>query len=417
MPLYEEKLINPLAIRFSQDRIWPDFQDGTKIEDSLTQIGTVTLKNSSYDVVLRPPFPPMEIIRIRQELREADGERILTDEGRRIYGEDSWFTFDNRRLYCLQRAALQLWPMVVAVVVKVLFDMPAVRCARHKFRTTSDGCSVKISLPDGQPGQLWNWQEAARSAVTTREGAASVMEAVRRDTTKTNKDMLSDVPASVLLAPGDRESTVAERFNLGAVQGPGGAEGKAAGQQLLSILHGKPLPQASARPTAPGRLAGAGLAGAGGAGGGGLAALFNKLPQQQVKESWENSWENGWNDSWDNGWHDGWHDGWQAEQRNDHGSNLNGSGWGTGKGNTSFSWTDHDTGAGKGKANGKVNGKAAGKSYGGKGGKGSNNSNGWHNGGGGGYASEGAQKLDSAKGDAVKGKGRKPKGAGKGRGY
>mmetsp|Transcript_110033 Transcript_110033/g.206274 ORF Transcript_110033/g.206274 Transcript_110033/m.206274 type:complete len:338 (-) Transcript_110033:158-1171(-) len=236
MPLYEEKLINPLAVRFSQDRIWPDFQDGRSIEDSLTEISTVPVKGN-YDLVLRPPFPPMEIIRLKQEIREADGERARNDKGQRIYGTESWFTFDNRRLYCLQRAALQLWPMVVAVVVKVLFDFPAVRCARHKFRTTTDGCSVKISLPDGQPGELWTWQEAAKMVQTTPEGESTVMEAVRNDSRKHKKEMLAEPPPEALLAPGQRETTVAERFNSG-MAGSQNADGKAAGMQLLSLLKG-----------------------------------------------------------------------------------------------------------------------------------------------------------------------------------
>lgn len=236
MPLYEEKLINPLAVRFSQDRIWPDFQDGTRIEDSLTQIATVPLKTAHYDVVLRPPFPPMEVIRLKQERRESDGERVRDEKGRRLYGDESWFTFDNRRLYCLQRAALQLWPMAVAVIVKVLFDFPAVRCARHKFRTTSDGCSVKISLPDGQPGSLWNWEEAAETVHTSKEGAVSGWDAVRKDTTKNKKEMLADPPPIALLQPGTRETTIAERFNLGAFRGVD--DGKVAGKQLLNLLHG-----------------------------------------------------------------------------------------------------------------------------------------------------------------------------------
>merc|ERR1719265_2870381 len=121
----------------------------------------------------------MEIIRLKQERREDGGERVRDEKGKRSWGEESWFTFDNRRLYCLQRTALQHWPRPCAVVVKVLFDFPAVRCARHKFRTTTDGCSVKISLPDGQPGELWTWQQAAKLVQTTPEGESTVMEAVR----------------------------------------------------------------------------------------------------------------------------------------------------------------------------------------------------------------------------------------------
>lgn len=314
MPLYEEKLINPLAVRFSQDRIWPDFQDGTRIEDSLRSIGSVPLKSKGYDLVLRPPFPPMEVIRLRQEIREADGERARDEKGKRMFGEESWFTFDNRRLYCLQRAALQLWPMVVAVVVKVLFDFPDVRCARHKFRTTSDGCSVKISLPDGTMGQLWNWQEAAKAVRTTQEDVRTVFDAVRRDTGKNRKEQLADVPPIALLSPGTREATVAERFNLGvsAVQAGEKGSGQAAGQQLLSLLHGGAA--------APGGTGGSDA----GAGGGGLAALFSQASGRgsgcqdaswQEEASWQGSYS-GYGNSWEGADARGqWHGSqWQEER-------------------------------------------------------------------------------------------------------
>mmetsp|Transcript_70014 Transcript_70014/g.154864 ORF Transcript_70014/g.154864 Transcript_70014/m.154864 type:complete len:366 (-) Transcript_70014:117-1214(-) len=344
MPLYEEKLINPLAVRFSQDRIWPDFQDGTRIEDSLTQIVTVPLKGASYDLVLRPPFPPMEVIRLKQERREADGEQVRDEKGRRQYGEESWFTFDNRRLYCLQRSALQLWPMVVAVVVKVLFDFPDVRCARHKFRTTSDGCSVKISLPDGQPGSLWNWQEAARAARTTREGAASVLDAVRKDTKKTCKEQLLEPPPQALLSPGTREKSVAERFNLGAFGATDNkSKGQVAGQTLLNMLHGAPQDEG------------------GGGGGGGQATLAALFAGQAATDAAaapvaDNGWhEDGWQEeswqeeSWQNGgWQDdGWQNGgWQASGNGKTGHGGSGKGWSKGGG----------AGGGKGKGRGGKNG-------------------------------------------------------------
>lgn len=293
MPLYEEKLINPLAVRFSQDRIWPDFQDGRRVEDSLAEIATVPLEDGTYDLVLRPPFPPMEIIRLKQERRDAEGERQKDEKGRRLYGEESWFTFDNRRLYCLQRSALQLWPMVVAVVVKVLFDFPAVRCARHKFRTTSDGRSVKISRPDGQPGALWNWSEAAKT-MQKKEGYG-VADCVRPDTSKRNKDMLTDVPPLAQLAPGTRETTVAERFNIGTSGSSTSTGGQAAGQQLLSILKGS-----------------------GDAGGGqpnALAALLGGGQQQQQPQQrqQQQQYDDGWGEqSWgEAAW--GADDGWGAQ--------------------------------------------------------------------------------------------------------
>lgn len=332
MPLYEEKLINPLAVRFSQDRIWPDFQDGTRIEDSLTQIKTVPLKGSTYDLVLKAPFPPMEIIRLKQELRDNDGERVRNEKGQRLLGEESWFTFDNRRLYCLQRSALQLWPMVVAVVVKVLYDFPEVRCARHKFRSTSDGCSVKISLPDGQPGSLWNWEEAAKAVRTIGEGMSAVLDAVSRDRSKHDRRVLTDVPPAALLAPGAREATIAERFNLGASRSAESSRGQVAGQQLLSILQGNASSPSAGMP-------------------GGLAALLAAPPQQQLHSGWQASEDSGWQDggwqaSEDSGWHASGSQGWAS------GKSRKGAGKASGGGGKGGKVGKSSSGGGKGGAGG-----------------------------------------------------------------
>jgi hypothetical protein len=309
MPLYEEKLINPLAVRFSQDRIWPHFHDGTHIEDSLTQISTVPLQGGDYVLVLRTPFPPIEIIRLSQELREADGEIVTDETGQHCYGEESWFSFDNRRLYCLQLAALQHWPEVVSVVVKVLFDFPAVRSARHKFRTTSDGCSVKVSLPDGQQGSLWTWQEAAAKMQTAPDRSRSAMDLVRSDMEKVSKEMLETPPPEALLHPGARDTTVAERFNSG--QGSGqNVKGQAAGMQLLGLLKGS----AEGDDT----------------NGNGLQALFAGMHSEPGGSSltsadqWNSSWRSGRyakeNDQWDswNAWDDS--QGYYANQNYNNGN-------------------------------------------------------------------------------------------------
>ncbi|CAE6973381.1 unnamed protein product [Symbiodinium natans] len=130
MPLYEERLINPLSVRFSQDRMWEEFSDGRQVEDTVWEISAKD-GGHGYDLFLSPPFPSVEIVRLRQQRREGS-TGVVNERGERLYGDESWFTFDNRRLYCLQRAALEHWPRTTAVVVKVLFDMPDVRSARHK---------------------------------------------------------------------------------------------------------------------------------------------------------------------------------------------------------------------------------------------------------------------------------------------
>ncbi|OLP86843.1 hypothetical protein AK812_SmicGene31998 [Symbiodinium microadriaticum] len=164
MPLYEEKFICPFSIRFSQARIRPTFQDGREVEASMEQISAVSCPEGPlqqrYDVLLRAPFPPIEIIRWWPKLREEDGETLLDENGKTILGEPCWFTFDNRRLYCLQAAAIKNWPSRTAAVVHVMHDLPVSKCAPKKFRTTDLGCSVRISRRDDVvPKATWTWME------------------------------------------------------------------------------------------------------------------------------------------------------------------------------------------------------------------------------------------------------------------
>ncbi|CAE7237832.1 rsgA [Symbiodinium natans] len=155
----------PFSIRFSQARIRPTFQDGREVEASMEQIAAVSCPEGPlqqrYDVLLRAPFPPIEIIRWWPKLREEDGETLLDENGKTILGEPCWFTFDNRRLYCLQAAAIKNWPSRSAAVVHVMHDLPVSKCAPKKFRTTDLGCSVRISRRDDVvPKATWTWMEA-----------------------------------------------------------------------------------------------------------------------------------------------------------------------------------------------------------------------------------------------------------------
>ncbi|CAL1141754.1 unnamed protein product [Cladocopium goreaui] len=166
MPLYEEKFICPFSIRFSQARIRPTFQDGRDVEASMEEVEAVEAPEGPlkdrYDLLLRAPFPPIEIIRWWPKLREEDGETLLDENGKTILGEPCWFTFDNRRLYCLQAAAIKNWPCRAAAVVHVMHDLPVSKCAPKKFRTTDLGCSVRISRRDDVvPKATWTWMEAA----------------------------------------------------------------------------------------------------------------------------------------------------------------------------------------------------------------------------------------------------------------
>eukprot|EP00929_Paragymnodinium_shiwhaense_P032761 TRINITY_DN18117_c0_g1_i1.p1 TRINITY_DN18117_c0_g1~~TRINITY_DN18117_c0_g1_i1.p1 ORF type:complete len:535 (+),score=133.97 TRINITY_DN18117_c0_g1_i1:74-1678(+) len=163
MPLYEEKFISPFAIRFSQERIRPTFQDGHDLEETLAQVEAVDwpFDDGSNDVLLKVPFPSIEIIRWWPKMRDENGLSMVDEDGSTLLGEPCWFTFDNRRLYCLQHAASKVWPRRAAAVVHVMHDLPISRCTPRKFRTTDLGNSVRIARRyDVVPKAIWSWAEA-----------------------------------------------------------------------------------------------------------------------------------------------------------------------------------------------------------------------------------------------------------------
>jgi len=211
MPLYEEKLICPFAIRFSQERIRPTFQGGYPVERTLAEIQAVPWDAcpilgggsvSNYEVLLNVPFPPVEVIRWRPKIRRSDGKSVEDDEGCTKLGDECWFTFDNRRLYCLQAAAARVWPRRTGAVVRVMYDVPTQRSAARKFRTTNMGCSVKISRRhDPEPRGLWNWVEATRVIAKGTDAVRSAVERVVRDSASDDPAQLLDVPVDVVKVP------------------------------------------------------------------------------------------------------------------------------------------------------------------------------------------------------------------------
>jgi hypothetical protein len=154
MPIFEEKLICPLAVRFSQDHIRPEFQNGYDIETVISSINTKPgPEKSGYDAVLLPPFPAIEII--RGHLKSGDA--------------DHWLSLDNRRLYCLQRAALALWPQRIAVQVEAL--RAPTDGMRKKVTSSVDGLSVGIGHSPKALIARWDWQESVKdvSGVTSAQ--------------------------------------------------------------------------------------------------------------------------------------------------------------------------------------------------------------------------------------------------------
>lgn len=186
MPVYEEKLISPFAIRFTQDQCRVTFRDGAHVEDTIPSIQVQPGDGKVYDLILRAPFPNIEIIR-------WSGKRHSRSDGKNFPDSAHWFTFDNRRLYCLQRAAAAYWPRRVAAVVEVLYKADRSSWWR-KYDTTTAGrdALLRVSGLDWLPLGRWDW----RKAVT--ESGAKLAEipddVVTADDAKSSVDDLMNAP-------------------------------------------------------------------------------------------------------------------------------------------------------------------------------------------------------------------------------
>uniref|UniRef100_A0A7S0FXS8 Uncharacterized protein n=1 Tax=Pyrodinium bahamense TaxID=73915 RepID=A0A7S0FXS8_9DINO len=179
MPIFEEKLICPLSVRFTQDHIRPVFQDGHELGAAVAEI-TTRPGTGDYDVILEAPFPSIEVVGWRQ--REG---------GAREEPENKhWVTLDNRRLYCLQRAAAALWPRRAAVVVEVLYA--ATECILRKCDSSTAGRSVGIGHSPKALTGWWDWREVV---TTNGPEAAAAWTLVAADGRKTRMEELVDAPA------------------------------------------------------------------------------------------------------------------------------------------------------------------------------------------------------------------------------
>mmetsp|Transcript_954 Transcript_954/g.2100 ORF Transcript_954/g.2100 Transcript_954/m.2100 type:complete len:399 (-) Transcript_954:80-1276(-) len=174
MPVYEEKLISPFAIRFSQERIKNIFQDGRLVQEALEHI-EVQPGYGSYDLVIQAPFPTIEVLRWCPRHHSAnDGEH--------------WFTLDNRRLYCLQKAAAAHWPKRVAAVVQVLYNDAGFMW--RKYDSTTCGQTVGIGRCLEEIVVRWNW--SAEVAQSDAGAHSAALRAVDADDHRVTVDALDD---------------------------------------------------------------------------------------------------------------------------------------------------------------------------------------------------------------------------------
>lgn len=172
--------LSPYDVRFSQMRARHEFRDAKLLEESVAQIKAVRCdEEGSEEPVwyLEAPFPPIEVLRWRCKLRDESTGRPKLDQatGEELWdSSDHWFTLDNRRLYCYQKAAIAVWPDRVVIDVVELPPGPLTRMRElKKFRTLDCGRSILIGgRNDGETLVRWSWWEALGFS-TVPEGHAN----------------------------------------------------------------------------------------------------------------------------------------------------------------------------------------------------------------------------------------------------
>lgn len=179
-------LLSPFEIHFSQTRIRPEFQDGRTLDETTLQLSAVPWRQGGEEgaedmeaeldeeaedlsefgagdvLLMRVPFPRIEVIRWRCKLRDADGTpKVDPSTGLNLYSkEERWFTFDNRRLCCMQRFATTLWPQQVRCEVIELSPSVARTRELRKFDTRTLGQNITVARRDEPAIDVWCWRTA-----------------------------------------------------------------------------------------------------------------------------------------------------------------------------------------------------------------------------------------------------------------
>lgn len=124
--VWEERWISPLAVRFSQGKIHPFFHERGPISEVVLQI---RLKEDTGNAAIKridPPFPPIRLLHLKEQ-----GVLI---------------TLDNRRLYALQRFALQEWPTVCLAKALCVDELTPTRLRAENRKFTNRVCGLQLEV-------------------------------------------------------------------------------------------------------------------------------------------------------------------------------------------------------------------------------------------------------------------------------
>mmetsp|Transcript_71028 Transcript_71028/g.169479 ORF Transcript_71028/g.169479 Transcript_71028/m.169479 type:complete len:615 (-) Transcript_71028:55-1899(-) len=120
--VWEERWISPLAVRFSQGKIHPFFHERGPISEVMLQIKLKDGKRKRID----PPFPPIRLLHLKEQ-------GVLV-------------TLDNRRLYALQRFALQEWPSPCLVKALCVDELTPTRLRAENRKFTNRLCGLQLEV-------------------------------------------------------------------------------------------------------------------------------------------------------------------------------------------------------------------------------------------------------------------------------
>jgi len=142
--LWEERWISPLLVRFSQGKIHPFFHERGPISEVMLQI---RLRDESTGALKRiePPFPPVRLLYLKEQ-------GVLV-------------TLDNRRLYALQRFALQEWPSICLVRALCVDELTPTRLRAENRKFTNRLCGLQLEVESRSNAfETFSWvTEAAHS--------------------------------------------------------------------------------------------------------------------------------------------------------------------------------------------------------------------------------------------------------------
>mmetsp|Transcript_74032 Transcript_74032/g.200228 ORF Transcript_74032/g.200228 Transcript_74032/m.200228 type:complete len:576 (+) Transcript_74032:113-1840(+) len=127
--VWEEQWVSPLLVRFSQGKIHPFFHERGPISEVMLQIKVRKQDQNKEQGQLRrveAPFPPVRLLHLREQ-------GVLV-------------TLDNRRLYALQRFALQEWPAICLVKSLCVTELTPTRLRAENRKFTNRLCGLQLEI-------------------------------------------------------------------------------------------------------------------------------------------------------------------------------------------------------------------------------------------------------------------------------